>query len=224
MITKNHKIWAEHPNDHSIKAVISGLKLYRSDWQKTSSYKDAGLWCVSASIDNVDSIYENYRSIPSPKPEVIFLAPEFKPMADSAWVFFKTPVNVRIFHKWLSSRGFQPEHDGSSIPSTTVQVTVARWKKEVFRMNRWPNVTQYSDNPNLIVMCSMAMHDWCDYSKLIPLGIDEKVLERILNDAEQSGNLTFREKTPVINSTDTDKPKKKRTKGLFRKLLEKFTK
>lgn len=230
MIDKNHKIWTEHPDNHSVKAVISGLRLYRSDWKKTSAYEEAALWCIASDTDDVDSIYKNYQSIPSPKPEVIFLASAFKPMMDSHWVFFKTPINVRIFHKWLSSKGFQSEHSVLSSVAAD-DVSVARWRKEQFKMSRWPNVTQYSNSPNLIVMCSMIMHDWCDYSKLIPLNIEEEVLERVLNDAEKDGNLIFRKKSSqadaeaaqAIKDEVNKKSRKRKSKGLFRKLFEKFT-
>lgn len=232
MIDKNYKVWAEHSEDNSVKAVISSLKLYHSRWIRVSSYEDAALWCVSSDVDDVKTIWEHYRSIPAPKPEVVFLASEFKPMEGSRWVFFKTPLNVRVFHRWLRAKGFLSEHDvfNATDASANVQEFVhARWKKESFRIRHWPNVTQYSNSPNLVVMCSMMMHEWCSYSKLIPFNIEQKILEKLLADAEQGGNLIYRDKVEEGyhqgGSADKTPPVSKalRKKGLFRRLFDKFT-
>lgn len=222
------KLWTKQPKKPAAIALMSGLKIYSSQWQWVDKPVDADLWCVNVDADDVDVLAQLYRQARSPKPKVIYLAGSFTPMPISHWVYFKTPLNVRVLHKWLAANDFpaantsQPD---TSADETSLQST-PKWKTHNFKLTYWPNVTQYAGGAEIMMACSLMMHDWCEYNQLIPFNIDDKTLTKLLIDADNEGNLKYYSKPALVGEqTERNNNNEPEAKGwgIFKKIFNRFS-
>lgn len=224
-----YKLWISNPDSVLSKVLISGLKLFSTKWERCDDPINASLWCIDASVDDIDSMVEHYSRCSEPKPRVIYLAETFTPMPVSQWVFFKSPINIRVLHKWLLSNKYIPDFAHEQDTTDKPQKNKPKWQLYRFKLCYWPNVTQYTDGADIMMVCSMMMHDWCEYSQLIPFGIDEEILLRMLDDADKEDNLMYQSEPIDASQPDTavaesEQEPEKGGLGIFKKIFNRFRK
>lgn len=215
------KLWAAQRDKLPI-TLMSSLRLYSLHWQWCDSQEEADLWCINAETDNIKELEKFYWRCSEKKPKVIYFSEQFVPMPVSDWVFFKTPLNIRVFHRWLLANSFvSTVYDNKSDSEKNAD---KKWKTHRFKLTFWPNITQYAEGADIMMVCSMMMHDWCDYNQLIPFNIDEEILTHLLNDAEEEGNLRYEQKKLIPDNSSKAPSVKEDNEnlGLFKKIFSRF--
>lgn len=213
------KLWATQRDKLPI-TLMSSLRLYSPQWQWSESWKDADLWCIDVESDDVGEIAKLYQQFPGQKPKVIYFSEQFVPMPVSRWVFFKVPLNIRVFHRWLMANGFVTAlYKNEGVAETNLD---KKWKTHRFRLSYWPNITQYAEGADIMMVCSMMMHGWCEYKQLIPFNLDEGVLAQLLDDAEKEGNLQYDRQIPVMDKPAEEPRAESENLGLFKKIFSRF--
>lgn len=214
------KLWAAHRDKLPI-TLMSSLRLYSLHWRWSDSREEADLWCINAETDNIEELEQFYRSCSGQKPKVIYFSEQFVPMPVSRWVFFKIPLNIRVFHRWLLANGFASTTYKNEDNSNEKNID-EKWKKYRFKLSYWPNITQYTEGADIMMVCSMMMHNWCDYKQLIPFNIDEKILTHLLDDAEKEGNLQYDRQSSTLTNSLKEPSTKNENMGLFKKIFSRF--
>lgn len=226
------KLWASHQDAMLMTTLMSGLRVFSKHWQWTGDWQEANLWAVDVETDDIKVLEQRYHECGEPKPKVIYLAENFMPMPVSRWTYFKSPLNIRVLHKWMLSQGFETTRKNYHA-DVLEKDTDAKWRTHRFQLMYWPNITQYAEGADIMMVCSVMMHDWCDYNQLIPFNVDDEILAKLLNDAETEGNLIYysndelsdEEIKPIEAEKDEVKEEVKQESenlGLLKKLFNRF--
>lgn len=198
----------------------------------------------------------------SNRPKVIYLGSVYTSPLVENWIFFKSPVNVTILHNWLDKH-FQPSktqsapnvtmpafalkntHDASSSIPEAISAPVSaslpevnktnlpRWYTQPFKLTYWPNMSLYSDSPELVMLCSALMRDWSMRESVYLYNIQPSMVDILLQDAEAEGNLIYQNassfSTPTQFNTSTadtpinnPKPHQDSSWGLLKRLFKKL--
>lgn len=212
-----HHIWSNNTETSIITAFRSLTNLLLPGWGWTDNAEAADLWCLDLENEpQTAQITARYRACSEPRPKVIFLSHEFAAAPVPDWVYFRSPVNSSVLTAWLWANGFSA--DASQAPSETGD---SRWKANSFRLKRWPNTTDYSDDPAIVLACGAMLRNWHTQETVLQLGIDADMLSRLLDDAEKADNMEYRQEQQSDNTSDTPTPApadKSKSPGMWGKL------
>ena len=216
------KLWCNDFESSMFKAFMSALLIDNTNYDKVDQAEDADLWCLVN--DYNPRLVELYQAIANP-PKVIYLARNFHTPPISKWVFFKSPVNVSALLNWIHAQDFSPAEQKNENTSattllpednaleqsraatdvtTTTDATTNRWHNEAFKLQYWPNVTQYSDSPDIMIVCTTLLRDWTKFKDIPQTQLDPTIIEQLLIDAEAENNLIYQPVTSASDSSNND--------------------
>lgn len=215
-----------NPNSIASTILMSGLRIFSQQWKWCDNPEEADLWGIDAKADDIEGIARTYRLCPDPKPKVIYLAESFTPMPVSHWVYFRIPIKISVLHKWLVSNHFVPDLTQDDKVLSEQGGTNPKWKTYRFKLKYWPNITQYAEGAEIMMVCSTMIHNWCEYNQLTPYGIDERILVKLLDDADKEGNLVYQSE-PIPdgrpeNYAENQKKSKSMGLGIFKRIFSRF--
>lgn len=225
-------VWCNDYEHSTFKAFMSALLLIDPCWEKAERFDKAVLWCLVGEKTQLESLKVAYRTLDY-SPKVVYLAQDFYVPPVSKWIFFKTPLNVRILHNWLKSQDFsevspddesRKTNDGMHLERERDSSVVKkeRWRYNKFKLQYWPNVSQYSDSADIIRIISILLRDWKTYQELPQTELPPELIALMLNDAEEEGNLLYQ--PTELKSIREVKPKDEEDKswGFFKSLFNRF--
>lgn len=208
-------VWSNNTLSSVIIAFKSLVHVQFPTWEWTDASEKAGLWCLDLTAPDIEQVVANYQNCKGPKPKVIFLSREFAVSPVSDWVYFRCPVNPNVLNAWVRANGFEVAGEGGDASSANEvsAADIGTWRTRAFRLLTWPNTTDYSDSPNIVFACGALMRDWHTEAVIGTLGVDVEILEKLLDDAEREGNITYKNLTldVEIDSLFSDLPEKKPT-------------
>lgn len=220
-------VWSNQPDNSSFKAFLSTLTLCNVPWHVETRHDQAKIWCVLDLEDDEDELANLYLNL-FDKPKVVYLATQFKVAPIAEWVFFKVPINLQALTNWLTQHQFL--HHGQ--PATHYS-TQHRWLTEPFKLQFWPNVSNYTDSPEIVQICSILMRDWTNYATIATNHLPKTALQQLLADAEAEGNLIYQpaHQRPTVAQTPTHADgkhakaeQKDNAWGFFKGLFSRFVK
>lgn len=207
-VTMYH-IWSNNADTNTIRAFRSLVGVRLPDWEWTENAEAANLWCLDLSAEkNMEQLTARYYACSQPAPKVIFLSHEFAAAPIPEWVYFRSPVNTGVLIAWLRANGFSTETSGHSdnAGTSTAGSRGSQWKNRPFRLKMWPNTTDYSDDTAVVFACGAMLRDWHTHETALQLGMDETMLNRILDDAEKAGNMAFRQNASEDRDNTHEQP------------------
>lgn len=228
------QVWSNQLDSTSFKAFLSTLSLSNIRWQVGQDYSSAHIWCLVDIEVEGNQLSERYLNLLT-KPKVVCLGSSFVSPPIAEWVFFKAPINRQALNNWLTKHHFlhNPyQANASSVATHASPQSAERWRVESFKLQFWPNVSNYTDSPEIVQVCSMLMRDWTSYATLLTSNLPETTIRQLLMDAEAEENLIYlpsSSTTTAVHTTETA-PKaqtleqKDSAWGFFKGLFSRFVK
>lgn len=227
-------LWTNQPNNPSFKAFLSTLGLCKVNWQFQANPSHANVWCILDLEEDEQTLSNHYLELVN-KPKVVYLGTQFVVAPIAEWVFFKSPINIQALNSWLTKHQFLNSAQSSVSPATVATVAgKERWQTESFKLQYWPNVSNYTDNPEIVQICSILMRDWTNYATIATSHLPKSTIQQLLADAEAEGNLIYQpahERVAQVAGTSHDHaqstPKaeqKDNAWGFFKGLFSRFVK
>lgn len=115
------------------------------------------------------------------------------------------------------------------ISSAVTTQLLPRWQNEAFKLQYWPNVSAYSDSPEIVQLCSLLIHGWVKYDALSHIHLDKIIIVKLLRDAEAEQNLIYyldnqeaSDANAVEQIDEVTASEVNKSQGFFKKLFGKF--
>lgn len=205
-------VWSNNTQSGVVVAFKSLIHVQFPSWKWIREPEKAGLWCLDLEGADVDDVVSRYQQCAEPKPKVIFLSREFAVGPVSEWVYFRCPLNPGVLNAWVRANGLDVgEGAASNTVASPAPTENQSWRTHSFKLKKWPNTTDYSDSADVVFVCGGMIRDWHTIADVHELKVDFSILEKLLDDAQEEGNMEFDalHLDVEFNSSFVDLPDKK---------------
>lgn len=226
-------LWTNERNSNRIRAFKSALVLRnKEEWHWVEKSEGAFLWVIDAKIELNPSDREIYKKS-NPKPHVAIIDAKSNELPQS-WGRFTSPMNVKTIFNFLDEilqsqqlvkTLTEKKEIGASAGICDVDVAEP-WRKYSFKLSAWPNISQYREEPRVVLTCACLLANFYDFESALQWGLDEAVLEKILDDAYQKSLLKINTEQVSVSIEENELDKgfadKNKNQSLIQKLLNRF--